>query len=800
MRIIAFLLALAACSSAGLQHDPLQSCHSNSDCAAGEICASDQTCWRPPVVAPPEPSPPTAPVLLSVVQDGEGIRVRWTASNTAVQYQVYRGAGGVSSTEYRVVAATEGLSELETFDNIVTTGLTYSYRVLAVDAAGRHSGFSAEKAVLFRTPFAGVSATGLARSIRVSFVPAFSTTYRLLRSDTPDGQFVTSNATEVVSFTNARWLVESNLGDDQTVYYQLEATDSYGTLRSIVVSATTGPQAPAQVSVSCAAGGLAVQWDPSPSTGITGYLVTRTDAFYLTQTVGTVGADVRNFLDSRFYTGDVQTYLVQALRGQVPGAAASATLDPQVPTPQHVQATAGVGRIDLSWDPVPNATSYVVLRWPTPVASPYVSGVTWADTAVQSLQQYGYAVRAQTACNVSPWPSQPVVSATPVSPPDQENLGSGPVQTLPVDGARRPAQTFTVGQTGRLDAIELSVALSSSASSAGYLSVLSSNGVTLAGTNATPVAAGAQAGLLGAPGSGTVYRLQGGLGVRAGQVLTFQFGPRDTGVVAVAADTYGGGTLIQGPHADSSRDLLFRTYVSPDTAQSFILAGGPPGLSTMPLAWPVLTGATSWEVRRNGALVTTVAAPFYTDAALAPGNYTWSVRALGPSLSVDSSNQVQASLNSLTPAAANLGLGGVTRAVAASHSVAQGVTLPQAGRLAAVEFSAVMGDAYSWFSTTGGVLRIRDSYGHVIGTASYNLALDSCCGPVPLTDQGLSRTLIDVSSLQLSFQAGEPFQLELVPGQPLEVLETGDDYAGGTELVDGTAVADHDLAFRVFVK
>ena len=792
-RLLLLTLA-AACSRRDLQQDATRACQTDSDCLTGQICASDRTCWTVP------PLPVAGGASLAVSEQNGAVRLTWIPIAHAVRYQLLR---GIDAAATDLLATTEptGQPREEFLDGKVTPGHVYHYRLQALFAPVGQSDPSPEvSASLHVQPLDLVADPGI-RHVTLTFTPSspmLGTALTLLSSNAEGGPYLPAGLSGEAMANGALKYQQFQLADDQTVFYRLQAADSRGSWQGAAIGVTTAAAPPAKVTASCE-GGARVSWSPNTSAGITGYTVWRADKV---QVVATVGPDVTSVPDPGFVPSQGSYYRVTSLRGALAGdPSETAYLESFPPLVADLTATAAIDRIDLSWRPYPGALHYTVNRWDD--VSVQVAATAYTDLQVLPFKSYGYYVQAVTMCSL-PAKNFSVIFPVASGPADVDNPGgAAPVTQLAIDSGHRVGQTFTPGSSGRLVAVEASVG--TTGSSAPFVNASVFSGGVLLATSA-PVRIDRSAAVLstlGAPGSGTIFSFGSGLPVQQGEPLTIVLQGTALSAAGAVADSYPGGVLRAGPHDDPARDLVFRTYLAPDLPSTFSLPPPLAGLTQVALAWPAPTGATSYEVRRDGALIGEPSLPLFLDSGLDPHSTpTYEVRALGPGLSLDAQNQRAVILPGLNPDQMNPGDGGAALPVAAGHAVAQTVTPSRSGFLTAVEVAALWGDTLRNALPAGAfaTLRVLDSGGNLLASQPIAWQLDGCCSPPPLTEAGLSISTAILGGAGIAVVEGQSYQLELDTAVPLQFLDTADVYPGGSEWVDGVAVPDRDLAFRIFVQ
>ncbi|GGA02889.1 hypothetical protein GCM10008018_56190 [Paenibacillus marchantiophytorum] len=184
------------------------------------------------VIAPIGNVPPAVPdglAVTTITSTGSkpSVGLHWNSVTDAVYYDLYRSAIGNS-----VNTQLTRLSLTDYVDTNVAVGLSYSYQVAAVNAAGTASALST--AVIAAVVPAAVQVPAAPANVTVSKVEAQSvslqwtgstgaTGYTVYRADSPMGEFISVGQTSSTSFTDSSAIMTS------AHYYQVKATNSAGT-------------------------------------------------------------------------------------------------------------------------------------------------------------------------------------------------------------------------------------------------------------------------------------------------------------------------------------------------------------------------------------------------------------------------------------------------------------------------------------------------------------------------------------------------------------------------------------------
>jgi fibronectin type 3 domain-containing protein len=256
---------------------------------------------------------PGAPASLTATGGNAQVSLRWSASNGAVSYDIYRSttSGGEGSTPFMT-----GVTATTFIDTGLAAGTTYYYQVSAVNAAGQSSKSTEASATtqvsLPATP-ANLTATGGNAQVSVSWGASNgAVSYDIYRSTTSGGEGSTPFKTGVTgtSFT------DTGLTNGTTYFYQVTAVDAAGqSSKSAEASATphaTLPGAPASLTASAGNANVDLTW--SASSGAVSYNIYRsTTSGGEGSTPFQTGVTVTSFTDQSVVNGTTYYYRVTAV-------------------------------------------------------------------------------------------------------------------------------------------------------------------------------------------------------------------------------------------------------------------------------------------------------------------------------------------------------------------------------------------------------------------------------------------------------------------------------------------------------
>ena len=391
--------------------------------AAGNLSAASN---EASAVVTGDITPPSAPANLTATAGAGTASLSWGASTDNVgvtRYDVYRSTtSGFTPAPANRIAQPTGTS----YTDSALTPATYYYRVQAEDAAGNLSAASNEASAVVTdttppsapanlTATAGQSSAGLTWTASTDNVGV--TRYDVYRSTTSG--FTPAPANRIAQPTGTSY-TDSPL-TPATYYYRVQAEDAAGNLStasneaSAVVTDTTPPSMPANLTATGGAGTASLSWGASTdNVGVTRYDVYRSTtsgftpapANRIAQPTGT------SYTDSALAAGTYY-YLVQAedaagnLSAASNEASAVVTGDITPPSaPANLTATGGAGSASLTWTASTDnvgVTRYDVYRsttsgfTPAPanrIAQP--TGTSYTDSALAAGTYY-YLVQAEDA-------------------------------------------------------------------------------------------------------------------------------------------------------------------------------------------------------------------------------------------------------------------------------------------------------------------------------------------------------------------------------------------------------------------
>ncbi len=400
------------------------------------------------------------------------------------------------------------------------------------------------------------------------------------------------------------------------------------------------PARPGALTAAPADGLVALAWAAVP--GADGYRVYRDG-----RQVGAGAAPA--FLDSGLDNGTPYAYTVRAVNaaGWSPlSDVVDATPTPAPPAVPVLTATPGDGSVTLTWTPSAGATGYRVARDGVAVAT--TTGTSWTGGGLVNGTAYAWTVQALVG-GIASAPSAPVgctpVAAAPPAPtglvaaagdrqvtltwvasPGATSYGvyrngtrvGSPTATAYVDAGLSNGSTYTYAVVAYRDSSPASAASSSVSAQPVAPPLPQPTGLTT-----TPGDAQVTLSWSAVPGA-TSYRVY-----RDGVRVTTRTSTSWTDTGLTNGTGYAYYVVAVGPTSASPPSGT--VTATPSAAVSGAPTGlsGTPGNTTAMLTWTAVSGATSYQVYRDGAAVGSVSSPAFTDTGLANGTtYAYRVTAV----------------------------------------------------------------------------------------------------------------------------------------------------------------------------
>jgi fibronectin type 3 domain-containing protein len=376
------------------------------------------------VVSATPMSAPSQPDDLQAVAKNASVELSWSppmdsGGSTITNYTIYRG----TAQDEHSLLVTIG-DELAYLDSNLINGQTYYYRVSATNWVGEGPMSAEVEAKPLGVPSAPEGLAASARDGQVNL----SWSYPADDGGTPITNFTiyrgnsSSSLLPLVTIGDALQYDDTSVLNGITYYYEVSAVNAVGEgERSAQVNATpvadlipTVPSSPQDLEAVAGDAWIALEWSAPEDDGgadITNYKVYRGDSPSSLVLLTTIENSLQ-YNDTSVLNGETYYYQVGAINSVGIGpksasiyATPSSPFVPSVPSqPQNLQADAGDGFINISWEaPLDDGgspiTGYVIYRGNSSDSLHYLdevgpSATSFIDTSVQNDHQYYYCVFA----------------------------------------------------------------------------------------------------------------------------------------------------------------------------------------------------------------------------------------------------------------------------------------------------------------------------------------------------------------------------------------------------------------------
>lgn len=361
-------------------------------------------------------APPVAPTGLAVTLLGdERVSLSWNAVSGATGYVVRRST--VSGGPYQDIDPNVAGTSYTNTVPVPANGTRYYYVVAAINASGASANSSAVSAIPIAAMGYLAAAAGTGK-VNLSWPAATgATSYTLKRSNTSGGAYTTI-ASNIIGTTYPN----TGLANGTKYYYVVLGANATGSGPDSAENFATPVAAPANVVGVAGDTSVSLSW--AASAGADSYDVIRS----LTPTGATTTIDtvtVPSSTNTNLVNGTAYYYVIVAKNtngndiGRSDASAQVAVTPNAIPVaPVNFRAVPGNAQITLSWDAVPNATSYKLIRSLTPNGATTTITLGNVTSSINSPltngTPYYYFVVAVNSGGTSPKSLQ--VSATPQVP------------------------------------------------------------------------------------------------------------------------------------------------------------------------------------------------------------------------------------------------------------------------------------------------------------------------------------------------------------------------------------------------
>lgn len=353
-----------------------------------------------------DPVLPTTPVFVSAGVDRNRATITWKTVPGAVSYRIYRSVNGGNH-----VALTD-VGKVTSYTNTgLQAGTNYSYKLVAIDAAGLRSLTSQAKAIstLKKPTINTLSVDGTTANLSWDAVPG-ATAYMVYRTSGTKQTYLAS-----VSGTSTKL---TGLNPGETYAYSIVALR--GQDKSILSAPISARCLPAPTIGRLTFNTTTIQLTWGAVSGATSYQVYRSvngGAFQLYQnTSGTA------ITDSRLAIGSTYRYQLVSKGANSTSAPTSARGVKLFETPVITAISGGTTSASLRWGAIEGANQYVVYR--SINGEPFVwhavtDQLNFQDSNLQRGANYRYSIRARISYGLSDFSAPrsirtPIVLTTPV--------------------------------------------------------------------------------------------------------------------------------------------------------------------------------------------------------------------------------------------------------------------------------------------------------------------------------------------------------------------------------------------------
>ena len=371
------------------------------------------------------PPAPAAPTNLSIAASNGQLLLSWTASSTAISYNIYRAlaSGGEGLTPYASTTSTSYA------DGAVTNGTPYYYKVTAVNTGGESA----------PTPEATGTPVAPFNSNPSQSLPAAADSY------------VQNGSSANTNYGTATTLLvknDSSSGNTRVTYLSFNLSSITGTITGASLelyggtgSGTTGDTDTAWSVATTPAWtetGITYNNRPALLSALNTAAISSTKQYYIWNVSSAVAAaqsggqsTVSIGITMNSPTGNPDTFNSKENTANNP----KLILSVQTPVaPTTLTATAGTSQVVLNWQPVSGVLGYVAYR-ALQTGGPYTqlgltTSTTYTDTGVTPGTTYYYVVAASNSGGAGTYSNEANATPIPAIPaaPLNVNITMGPSQ------------------------------------------------------------------------------------------------------------------------------------------------------------------------------------------------------------------------------------------------------------------------------------------------------------------------------------------------------------------------------------
>jgi Leucine-rich repeat (LRR) protein len=358
----------------------------------------------------------TAPVLGSLSNVSNGVKVSWNKVDGASGYYVYRHKAGKS---WEKIGNVTGENTLTYVDTTVGSGISYAYTVRAYKKAANGNitageydktgkGIKALKQPTLYTP------VNLSKGVQVKWTGSSGANGYYVYRKVSGGKW-----TKIATVSGAKNLSYSDTTAEKGKTYVYTVRAYYGAYLSSFSSAGKSISVIGQPGLSTfknVASGIQVNW--TQSVGANGYYVYRKVSGGKWTRVGTIqGANTLSFVDKTAVAGTTYAYTVRAYKGAYVSAYNTSGKGVKCLKAPTVKLSAEKNKITVKWTKSAGAQGYYIYRktvtgkWTVVATIKNGNTLSYVDKTAKSGVKYYYTIKAYYGSYTSPCSNAPLLSA-----------------------------------------------------------------------------------------------------------------------------------------------------------------------------------------------------------------------------------------------------------------------------------------------------------------------------------------------------------------------------------------------------